>query len=900
MKKIYSIAGITWFLVFIIIQMVQGQQMVGVQEESLKHNILHERKLLVDISKTESRLTENLPEHIIPVVPNPQEVKLGNASFTPVGSTLTLRISGVEGKTREIIIGQLAEAFFIRYGKDLRVSAEKSPSIWIGIPGRDDQLKELVLRQGMVPGQELGDEGYILQIGKNHIYILANNEPGAFYGVQTLKLLLRGYPDPMQVPEMTIRDWPAFSFRCVMDDISRGPIPSLKYMQQQVRRYAELKINLMSFYIEHVVRTKKYPDFAPSNGGIPVEEFRELSDYAADYQIKLVGNFQSLGHFEKILSFPQYRHLGASERMLDPLNPNAITFLVNIYREMAPAFSSEFFTPNCDEAWDLSRGKLNITADSLSVSRIYADHVTRIDSVLRQLGKRTIIWGDIIWEHPEILEMIPGHIVVGVWDYSPYTSFASFIDPVRNAGFEFTVSPGVLNSNRLIPDYRMTTTNIRNLINEGYEKGAIGVYCTVWDDGGMHFFSHDWYGVAFNAEHSWRPNQDPLEEFDMRFSRGIYGDMDTLIPRSLHTLNKLTDLSPTYEMNSSIFLQTLVPERGEKITFDTESWTEVSKWAEEAGDILSGKTIPFYNAELSFIEFTIRQYRFLYDAREELLRASDAYNHACEIQLHNKEGALRLIHETRDIIDSLKYRFEQLTSDFEILWDMENRPYWRQIGLLKYQEKIRTFTNQMELLEEATRMLEAGNYLPSPAEVRLDIRLQPGQYFPFWLMVGSFTVDTFEKTLTDFLTPMGGEANARPYPGMSFNDQSGKQWNWISYDAPKPGEINLGDIFKPDIRAVAYAYCTIETPVARHVTALLGSNDGANLWCNGQKVYEIHTKRSLIPDEDEIILNLEQGKNHILIKVEQWKADWGFSFRMKDADVRNHKQKYYIHTIKKE
>ena len=195
------------------------------------------------------------------------------------------------------------------------------------------------------------------------------------------------------------------------------------------------------------------------------------------------------------------------------------------------------------------------------------------------MGKQTIIWGDIVLEHPEILQMIPKDIVMGAWNYSPSESFASFIDPLTEAGFDFTIAPGMLNSNRLIPDYRMSTTNIRNFINEGYEKGTIGVYFTVWDDGGMHFFSHDWYGVAYNAEQSWRPNRDPLEDFDLRFSMGIYGDQKNLIPSSLHALNHLTDLGPTFEMNSNVFYKTLIPERGEKVTFDPDSWTEVKKWA---------------------------------------------------------------------------------------------------------------------------------------------------------------------------------------------------------------------------------------------------------------------------------------------------------------------------------
>jgi hexosaminidase len=123
--------------------------------------------------------------------------------------------------------------------------------------------------------------------------------------------------------------------------------------------------------------------------------------------MELVGNFQSLGHLEKILSLPQFRHLVATERMIDPLNPASLEFLGEIYREMAPAFSSDYFTPNLDEAWDLSRGGLKGAAAELSPARIYADHVIKVDSMLMANGKKTIIWGDIILEHPEILEMIP-------------------------------------------------------------------------------------------------------------------------------------------------------------------------------------------------------------------------------------------------------------------------------------------------------------------------------------------------------------------------------------------------------------------------------------------------------------------------------------------------------------
>jgi len=129
---------------------------------------------------------------------------------------------------------------------------------------------------------------------------------------------------------------------------------------------------------------------------------------------------------------------------------------------------------------------------------------------------------------------------------------------------------------------------------------------------------------------------------------------------------------------------------------------------------------------------------------------------------------------------------------------------------------------------------------------------------------------------------------------MTFTDTTGRERIWIKYDSPKLGEIDFKTIFEPKITCMAYAYCTIESPGKQDITALLGSNDGATVYCNGREVHHVHGKRSLIADEDEIILPLEEGKNHIMIKVEQWKGGWGLAFRLKDVEVRNHKQKYYI------
>ncbi|HEC43655.1 MAG TPA: hypothetical protein ENI20_12595 [Bacteroides sp.] len=611
----------------------------------------------------------------LPLLPYPQNVFFIKGNFIPE-ETISFNASGISEATDPVLFRQLQHSVSEAYDLQLNMKETTRPDFWFGIPEEDEEFKSLCENESIWPNEKLGDEGYVLKVSSERILLAANTNKGLFYGLQTLRQLWRGYPGKSGIPCMTVTDWPEIPVRAVMDDISRGPIPSNAYIKDQIRRYSELKINHMSFYIEHVVQTEKYPGFAPHDGAISIEEFGKLSEFAADYHIKLIGSFQSLGHFEKILAVPEFRHLGATDRMLDPLNPLAVDFLRDVYREMTPVFSSEWFTPNCDEAWDLSRAELSGKAASLGVEQIYADHIIRIDTTLRELGKRSLIWGDIILEFPEILNLIPSHILLGAWNYDPLDSFAEFIDPLMNAGFEFTVSPGILNSNRLFPDYRQAMINIRNFINEGHEKGAAGVYCTVWDDGGPHFFNHDWYGIAYTAEQCWRPNRENMALFDIRFSRAFYGDSQNSVPLGIQELNKLTELGPTYEMNELIFGKILVPEKGKSISYNIEEWEEVGSLVLTASQIFSSGDVTRYTDDIASLQFVCKQYLFLANSRQALLDASSYYRKAVGLAHYEKEKAQELIEKARRLVYEQVTSFNYLSSDFEKLWQLESRPHW--------------------------------------------------------------------------------------------------------------------------------------------------------------------------------------------------------------------------------
>jgi hypothetical protein len=827
-----------------------------------------------------------------PVVPLPQQVIEGRGNFVITKQDLKIEITSVSSSQKQLIFEQIQSA--LRISHEVTASqVENGANIWIGNPEDNRQLMNALKGENLWPSEMIGDEGYILLITTNRIIIAGNTEKGIFYGVQSLKQLIRASQDG-RIPAKTIIDWPAMPYRAVMDDISRGPVTNTQYIKEQIIRFSEMKINLMSFYIEHIVKTKEHGSFAPADGGITIEEWKQLSDFAKDYHVELIGSFQTLGHFENILSFPQYAHLGETHRMLSPVNPQSIEFLKEVIGEMIPAFSSDFFNINGDEAWDLTRGSLQQLADSIGGAGIYSGHMNPVINFIKENQKKILMWGDIILQYPELLQMLPDDVTILTWNYSPSDSFASFIDPIKEAGFDFFVCPGVLNSSRLIPDFRMTTTNIRNFVNEGYRKGAKGVFNTVWDDGGLHSFNRTWYGVAYGADQSWNPNQMPVSDFDQRYSLGIYGDPSLSYTNALHKLNELTDYSHTQGMYGSIFFHSIIPARDASLTINMNEWDEIDETARLAAEYLEGNQQGYYPDDADYLQFTANQYRYLALSRKNLVEAASWYSEALMQQTHENILARDLLIRSLDKVIETRESIQRLQNRFGVLWLKENRMYWYDRAMEQYQIMIDDFTDLQINLEYAIRDFDQGHYLPSPTTIQLAIVEKSGTFFNYWLMTGPFHIESPDGPKPDFLIPAGGEESATPTAGLTFTDADGLSRMWDKYDFPPGSEIDLLPVFEKNTKALIYAYCQIISPDERSVLASMGSNDGIAVFLNGDKLFEIYSKRSVIPDENQVILPLKAGTNHLLLKIDQWQGGWGFSFRLPEVTIRNHKHKYRV------
>lgn len=832
-------------------------------------------------------------QKLLTVVPEPREVNFNDDSFEIRNQNIELNFFCGFYDPIMIAVEDLRQTALQFCETELSNVESAKKKIIIGLTG-EDGFDSILENQNMEIDKSLGEEGYKLLIDSEQIIIAASHQQGLFYGIQTLKQMIRGTLGKDYLPGVMITDWPAFKYRAVSDDVSRGPLPTMDYMKYQVRRLAEMKVNTIIHYVEHVVKTKSHPEFAPEDGSLTIEEWKEIADYAMNYNVTVIGGFQSFGHFKNILNTPEYAHLGESGSLISPMLPESYEFLEDIYEEMIPAFHSDIFNVNCDETFDLGKEASKALVDSIGYAGVYYQHMMKLYDIVKRNGKRMIMWGDIMMQHPELFEMFPKDILVGTWNYDAKDTFAEFIDPFKKSGFEFWVVPGILNSRRIYPDFDKGFKNIKVFIEEGYEASASGVLNCFWDDGSTGLFSNDWYGAAYGADKSWNAYTND-ENFDVRYSSGSLGSDSINLMKAIRKLNELRFLELTDGMTDKFMFTKLLPDAGKNLKISLADLDKVLVIINEAEELLKQTCLKLYNDDVTYLQFILDLYRTLAEERFELIEAADAYAEAEKVIDENPAFARKQIVNSIELITKIIDTQRKSKADFEVLWLKENHIYALDWTADKYENKINDFVDVRNLLMKSLRNFDSEKPILSKEDVRLAITKLPGKYFTEWMMPNPI-INKDKKSLSkiDYLIDMGGEKEANPKVTQEFYFD-GEKFRWRRVVSEYPDIINLSEIFPDDKNEkVVYAFASISVEEERSVTASVGCDEGVEVFINGEKVFEKIALGKMKPDEFQFELPLHKGKNNLLIKTTQTLGEWAFTFRLPNSSVRNSKNRYKI------
>jgi len=396
--------------------------------------------------------------------------------------------------------------------------APSTGAILVGPPLPGSAVAKFLEKTG-VRFDEPAQEGYLIAVAPTGAVVTAETATGRFYGLMTLAQMFYRSGILCLLPGGVVRDRPALSLRGISDDISRGQVSTLEDMKTLVRFLARYKMNLYMPYLEDMFRFRLHPEIGAGRGALNAEEVKELVEFARRFHVRIVPIFQTLGHYDNLLLKENYRHLAEfpGAHCLSPALEETYGFLREVLGEIIPAFQDEYFHIACDESWDVGKGKSRALVREHGIDGVHAMHYRKVYDMVTGLGRKVMMYGDIILSHPSIMDQIPKDIVIVDWHYNAaadYPSVARFTE----AGFKVVVSPGLSNWDRLYPDYSNSLTNIENLIRAGFEKGALGAVTSSWCDfGAANLRQHNLWGYAFAAACAWNPGKLDRERLERTF-----------------------------------------------------------------------------------------------------------------------------------------------------------------------------------------------------------------------------------------------------------------------------------------------------------------------------------------------------------------------------------------------
>jgi len=308
----------------------------------------------------------------------------------------------------------------------------------------------------------LGNEGYILKVTKKGISLRANKEAGLYFGVQTLLQLLpkeiesadQVKMSSWKIPLVDIKDYPRFSWRGLMFDVSRHFFTKdeVKAYILQMTRY---KYNLLHLHLTDDegwrIEIKSYPlltqvgayrvpkvgyfgtfsaptaDEARTYGGFYTQDdIRELVAFASDHFVNILPEIDVPGHsLAAVASYPELSctpgantyHVRSGEKIMDwgsngitalvdntlcPANEKVYDFLDKVLTEVAGLFPFGYIHMGGDECaknfWAQSDAvKALMTKEGLKdQAEVQSYFEKRLEKIVESKGKKFLGWDEIL------------------------------------------------------------------------------------------------------------------------------------------------------------------------------------------------------------------------------------------------------------------------------------------------------------------------------------------------------------------------------------------------------------------------------------------------------------------------------------------------------------------------
>jgi hypothetical protein len=413
----------------------------------------------------------------------------------------------------------------------------------------------------------LSPQSYTLEIAKQQVLIKAYDRQSLFYALQTLRQLFTyALSEKSSLPTLFIKDFPNFKRRGYMLDISRDKVPTMESLFQLIDFLASWKINELQLYTEHTFAYKNHSVVWKDASPLTAEEIRELDDYCQKKYIDLVPNQNSFGHMENWLKHDEYLDLaecpedcdtkwGKRKRTsLTPSNPASLSLMQELYAELLPNFSSPYCNIGGDETIELCEGRSKKMCDQLGKGQVYLNYLKQLNTSVNNNGKQAQFWGDIILNHPELINEIPKNMTALVWGYDASYPFDKNLVDFQKAGLDFYVCPGTSTWRSEIGKNHNAFINLKNAAVEGKHFGAKGFLTTNWGDyGHWQPLAVTYPSMLLGASYAWNYQEKSTKRLPLQLSNYVYLDASAYFAQAILKLGNAYLKANIPEGNANAF-----------------------------------------------------------------------------------------------------------------------------------------------------------------------------------------------------------------------------------------------------------------------------------------------------------------------------------------------------------
>ena len=412
-----------------------------------------------------------------------------------------------------------------------------------------NQAENSQIEFSILPKETKISESYSLEIGVEKIKIEAQDKAGLFYSFITLNQILKDASEQeLGLPLVEIKDSPKIAFRPIHIDVKHH-LEKKSYYYDLLDEIAQLKINGIIVEIEDKLKYKRRPEVASSDA-ISIEEWRKISKYALNRNIKISPLVQGLGHASFVLKHDKNKHLRddpESDWAFNPLDPETYTLQFDLYKDAFEAFPhGKYLHVGGDEVHTTGResGKSALELNLIWLNKVsdFAAEHDRIpifwdDMPLKQAGLMGPIYDekmppktvDSVWEANEpnlnrFIEQFPKNCVYMRWNYHLAESYGNgkAMDWFSSNGFSVMGATAGQTRWTLMPQRESNIDQIRIFAEQSHKRNYNGLLLTLWDDDSPHFELYK-RGISAFAEFTWGGLQRSKAEFKKVYRHRMFG-----------------------------------------------------------------------------------------------------------------------------------------------------------------------------------------------------------------------------------------------------------------------------------------------------------------------------------------------------------------------------------------